>query len=119
MFAPTKTCTHSLTRVGTHAKKRHDVLMYVLALIIIILINNNAFIDDVKAPLKACAQTVVFCRTIHVQAFVGLHVDDVVGVSASVPDVPLRLGLLGIVPQLCKCGKGKRVCAKLFWCVST
>merc|ERR1719182_925501 len=49
-------------------------------------------LDDVRP--------VVFCRTIYVQAFVGLHVDDVVGVSARVPDVPLRLGHMRIVPQV-------------------
>ena len=58
------------------------------------------------APRKACAQTVVFCRAIYVQAFVGLHVHDVEGFSAGVPDVPLRLGLLGIVPQLQNVEKG-------------
>ena len=57
-------------------------------------------------PRKAYAQTVVFSRARYVKAFVALHVRDVEGVSAGVPDVPLRLGHMRIVPQLQNVEKG-------------
>ena len=64
-----------------------------------------AFIDDVEAllcpPRVACAQTSVFHRAPrYIEAFFAVHVRDVEGVSVGLLDVPLRLGLITIVPQL-------------------
>ena len=116
MFAPAdihthNTCTHLR---GTKTGERHEVRMHVLAKKI--KLHSSMMWRLCNAPQKACAQTVVFCRTTHVKTFVALHVRDVERVSAGLTDVPLRLEVIGIVPQLCKCGKGKHVCAaNLFW----